>query len=451
MHKALFRREITLLGIDKAISFTLAGRLAQAIGSLGSLVLISRYLTANEQGYFYTFGSILAIQVFFELGLTSIITQYVAHEKAMLKWNGNILFGSEESLSRLSSILRLTIKWYTSIAVLLLILLTVIGFIFFENFSQPSIFVEWKLPWVLLVISTSSLLLMTAVLAFYEGLEKAKECAKIRMFQQLIQITALVVVLILGAKLYSTGIAMLFSSLFVILWVSFSKITDTLKFIWNSQNSAFTIDWKGEVLPYQWRIAVSWMSGYFIFQLFNPILFATQGAIVAGQMGMTMAVIQGVCSFANAWLKTKVPTFSVLIARQKYTELDIYFKTATKQASLVLLGLLLLLTVIFLALYQLELPIINRFLPFIPVMLLMGASILQLLIDAMATYLRCHKREPFLILSVAIGFATSLMIYTVSTTYGVTGVTIGYFMILLAATVWGHQIFNKRKLEWHEQ
>jgi len=447
----VLKKKISQLGIDKAISFTIVGRLTQAFGSLFSIVLIGTYLDSNEQGYFYTFGSILAIQVFFELGLTNIITQYVAHEKAVLQWSENTLIGCDKSLCRLSSILQLTIKWYSSIAILLFFTLIVIGFVFFQRFSQSNLIIEWKSPWILLVFGACLLLVITAILAFYEGLEKAEECAKIRMLQQLTQISVLICSLILGAKLYSTGIAMLVSSIFVILWVSFSKIRLILINLWYSKSDDYVINWKREVLPYQWRIAVSWMSGYFIFQLFNPILFATEGPIIAGQMGMTMAVIQGINTVASAWLKTKIPTFSIFIAQKKFMELNSFFFVTLKQALAALLsGSILLLFLLFLLSYQ-KINVTNRFLPFIPMYFLLGSSFLQLILDAMATYLRCHKKEPFLVLSIVIGILTSLTIYVVSKPYGVIGVTSGYFIILLFATLWGYKIFNLKRHEWHEQ
>ena len=40
----------------------------------------------------------------------------------------------------------------------------------------------------------------------------------------------------------------------------------------------------------QWKIAISWTSGYLAFQLFTPLLFRYQNATVAGQMGMTIYI-----------------------------------------------------------------------------------------------------------------------------------------------------------------
>ena len=68
------------LGIDKAIAYSSGARVVQAFTGVGSIFFISTFLSGVEQGFYYTFGSIVAIQVFFELGLTGIITQFVAHE-----------------------------------------------------------------------------------------------------------------------------------------------------------------------------------------------------------------------------------------------------------------------------------------------------------------------------------------------------------------------------------
>ena len=41
------------------------------------------------------------------------------------------------------------------------------------------------------------------------------------------------------------------------------------------------VSWKHEIWPFQWRIAVSWMSGYFIFDLINPVAFYFCGPVDA--------------------------------------------------------------------------------------------------------------------------------------------------------------------------
>ena len=126
-----------------------------------------------------------------------------------------------------------------------------------------------------------------------------------------------------------------------------------------------------EIFPYQWKIALSWISGYFIFQLFNPVLFATEGAVVAGQMGMTLSVLNAVQAFSMSWMNTKVPRLSGLIEMKQYTELDAIFNKTLKQMMTVCLVLLMGIFGVVFILKQTQLSIGgsilgNRFLDFLP-------------------------------------------------------------------------------------
>jgi hypothetical protein len=85
----------------------------------------------------------------------------------------------------------------------------------------------------------------------------------------------------------------------------------------------------------QWRIALSWVSGYFIFQLFTPVLFAYQGAVVAGQMGMSLSIATALNTLALAWINTKAPMFGLLIARGEFAALDRLFFRSLRQATIV--------------------------------------------------------------------------------------------------------------------
>lgn len=71
----LLLRQVSInLSIDKSIFFISLARIIQVLGEIVSILFVARYLIEVEQGFYYTFGSIVAIQVFFELGMNSIIT-----------------------------------------------------------------------------------------------------------------------------------------------------------------------------------------------------------------------------------------------------------------------------------------------------------------------------------------------------------------------------------------
>jgi O-antigen/teichoic acid export membrane protein len=440
-------------GIDKAIFYTLLSRGLQAITSIFTVFFITKYLSSDEQGYYYTFGSIVAIQIFFELGLTGIITQFVAHEVSHLQLIDNKLIGDKEYKSRLSSLLRFCAKWYCIFAFILLLALMIVGYFFFIHYESSNTSIAWKLPWILLAIGTALNLLIAPIVAFIEGLGKVKEIAKIRFIQQVISPVVVWGGLIIGSKLFVSGANAIIQALIIVIILYKSPFRKILTNIWKDKAEAI-IKYTKEIFPYQWRIALSWISGYFIFQLFNPVLFATEGAKVAGQMGMTMAALNAILALSLSWFNTKVPKISGLIAQKKYETLDDLFGKTMKQMLTVGFSCLLLFVIIifFVQTYDIKffgLSIADRFLSITP-LILMALSIFSLMpINGWAVYLRSHKKEPLMVNSIVVGILCCLSTVLLGRYYGLMGIVVGFCAIRFVSLTWIYSIFKKKKIEWH--
>lgn len=446
----LLKKLLSKFGVDGAIGFTLLSRIISASGGLITLVFIASFLTREEQGYYYTFGSIIAIQIFFELGLNGIITQYVAHEVAHLKWGSKFkLEGNPENLSRLSSLLHFCVKIFIAIAVILFIILSISGFVFFTKFHHGGEIVAWKLPWLLISTSTSLLFLINPIIAFIEGLGKVKDVAKMRFFQQLFNIVTVSIVLVFGGKLWALGLGSFISFIILTSGVLFTGEKKIIIYIYNNLGK-HKIHYLKEIFPYQWKIAISWISGYFIFQLFNPVLFATEGPKVAGQMGMTLAVLNGISSLSMSWITTKIPKMSNLIAIKDYFQLDSIFNKTIRQLAFVNVLLLLFFNIGVLVLRLYDFEFSERFLPLVPLFLLSLVTISNQFVFSWATYLRCHKKEPFLVYSVVIGILTTLSTFMLGRLHGLYGISIGYFIISVPIGLfWGYLIFVNKRKGWH--
>ncbi|WP_448105298.1 hypothetical protein [Pedobacter panaciterrae] len=438
------------LGIDRAIAYTIISRIVQALAGVVSIIFIAKFLTKAEQGYYFTFGSLLAIQIFFELGLSSIITQFVAHEKAFLKWESNIeLTGSDESLSRLSYLLRFCLKWFCVISIILLLVLLITGYFFFTKYKKAEN-IEWQIPWIILSVSTALALITSPILAFFEGLGIIAEVAKIRLIQQVFQLILLFSFLAIGFKLLASPIAAILGFLVIPIWIFFSYKKELLRSIWKGLGE-WKVNYMTEIFPYQWRIALSWISGYLIYQLFNPVLFATEGPVVAGQMGMTLAALNGVLSISIGWTNTKVPMFSNLIAKKDFKSLDRSFNQTVKMTSMICAGSLILLLILVLSLQYMHIEIGNRFLPTLPLILLSITTFATQIIYSLATYLRCHKEEPLLRQSIVMGGLTAGSTIILGKFYGVIGITGGYsFLVVVVSSIWTWVVFKEKRKLWHQ-
>lgn len=443
------------IGMDKSIAYSSGARIIQAFTGVASIIFITRYLSGVEQGFYYTFGSIVAIQVFFELGLTGIITQYVAHEVSHLTLNNQLQFeGEEKYRSRLGSLLKFSVKWYTIISILLLIILTIVGFVFFGRYDQSEGEVPWQIPWILISIGTAIKLFQSPITALLMGIGKVEEMYKIGFYQQIILPLSTWIGLACGFKLYVLGISSILAALIWNFYVYKTSMRKILINLWKEKIME-RVQYMQEIFPFQWKIALSWISGYFIFQLFNPVLFATEGAVIAGQMGMTLQVLSGISSLSISWINTKIPLFSKLIALKDYVQLDNIFRTTLNQMKYVCL---LLLFTFFLIVFLLKVSgfTINniylgeRFLDYIPLLFMMSTTFINQYSSSWATYLRCHKEEPFLVNSICAGILCLISTTIGGNFWGLYGIVIGYFVIQLSLLPWAYIIFKKKKIEWHK-
>jgi len=442
------------IGVDWSIAYSSGARIVQGFTGAVSIIFISTFLTGVEQGFYFTFGSITAIQVFFELGLTGIITQYVAHEDSHLRVEDNRIVGEEKYRSRLSSLLHFCVKWYSVISALLFITLLVVGFVFFSHYGKEHADVSWQIPWILICIGTVIKLFQAPLSSFIQGLGYVKEMSKVGFWQQIILPLSSWIGLACNFKLYVVGISSILAALIWNVYVHRTFLWKILKDIWLTPIHEH-VGYMKEIFPYQWRIALSWVSGYFIFQLFNPVLFATDGPTVAGQMGMTLNVLNAVQAFALSWISTKIPLMSKLIALKDYAKLDNIFNKTLNQMVRVCVCLL---CIMFIGIWILQVtnisigihgPLYKRFLGLLPILLMALPIVMNMYVNSWATYLRCHKREPFLLLSVVCGVASLVSTLTLGKLYGLYGIVIGYFSITVLSLIWGRRIYVTKKKEWH--
>ena len=447
----LVKKISTIFGIDGAIFYTSSSQIISAIGGLVTAFLIAHFMTPATQGFYYTFASVLAIQTFFELGLGGIINQYTAHEMAYLKFSSPVqLEGEERNLSRLSSLIHFCLKWYTIAAGLLFICLISVGFWYFNKFGQQYPKVNWHLPWILVSLGSSLNLLISPWMAVLNGLNKVKEIAKIALIKQLIILSVTWVSLILGAQLYIISINSLTG--FIILLILYLN-TSYPKLLINTYKHKITekISYRSEIFPLQWKIAISWISGYFIFQFFNPVVFAFNGAETAGKLGMTLTVLNAITFFVGSWISTKVPTWSGFIAKKEYKNLDISFKKTMQQSTLISILCVVGFLVFLLIINYLNSALIERFLPILLCIVLFLSIPFNNFISGWATYLRCHKKEPFLVLSIIVGILTAISTLFGAKYIGVDAVIIGYTIIIIFVSFpIGFYLFKHYKKIYHE-
>lgn len=444
------------IGIDKAIAYSSGARIVQAFTGVGSIFFISTFLSGVEQGFYFTFCSIIALQIFFELGLTGIMTQYVAHEVAHLELDSqNVYQGNDICKSRLASLIHFCLKWYSMLALVILGFLFTVGYIYFNKFGNDDLHTtKWLWPWVLVCVGTSIKFFEAPLTSVLTGLGFVKEVNKIFFYQQLIIPISTWIGFICGLKLYVLGIGYILSTL-VWFFFFFKEGLNTIVFNLLKVKITERVEYIKEIFPFQWRIALSWISGFFIFQLLNPVIFATEGAVVAGQMGLTLQALNAIQAFSFSWLNTKIPQYSKYIALKAYSQLDALFNKTLKQMVSVCTVLLLAFIGVIWGLQITKVSIsgnviADRFLSGLPLAMMIVPVFLQQFINSWATYLRCHKKEPFLVNSIVNGILSGTSTIVLGNLFGLNGVAIGYCVIAICMFPWGYWLYYSNKKKWHK-
>ncbi len=443
-----WRRTLRSAGIDRAIGYTI---LARAWGSLSGLVtvaLIARSLTREQQGYYYTFGSLVALQIVFELGFSVVILQLATHEAAHLQiGEDGTIAGGVQPVARLASVLQKTVLWYSVAAGLMGLVLLPVGWRFFAT-SPGSAATAWRGPWVAVVLASCFTFQIDPVFSFLEGCGFVSRVARTRTVQA-----------VTGSVLAWGGLALhhgLFAPALVIagqavvgFWFLLQRRPLLLGLL-RTRAGSYAVRWSEEVWPFQWRIAISYASGFLIFQLFNPVLLHYFGPVVAGRMGMSLNLANALAGVAISWIATKAAPFGAMIARRQFADLDRTFFRAATQALLLCGSGSVVVWLIDVAMNHAGVRFAQRLLPPLPLGLLLLTMVLNQAVASMALYLRAHKQEKFLLNSVLGGLLVALSTLTLGRWYGPTGMLAGFLAVTVVVGVgMGGLTFVKYRRLWH--
>ncbi len=438
-----------IIGIDRAIAFTILARGWASLAGLVTLALITRFLSPDEQGYYYTFGSLIALQIVFELGFSFVVLQMASHERAHLTIStDNVISGDPIAHDRLASVFQKTLRWYTMAAALLAAFLLTAGARFFSAHQHGNGDVSWRIAWYSAALAATLTFQLDPLLSFMEGCGFVANVARLRLAQAVTGSVLAWLTLMAHHGLFAPAMIMTGNAAVASIWLY--RRRRLLLSLLRRNPGDNRIHWGTEVWSFQWRIAVSWLCGYFIFQLYNPVLFAYKGAVAAGQMGMALSIANALSTIALSWVNTKAAPFGALIARKDFAQLDHLFFRASKQsvAVCVLGGLTVWTLVFYLNLAHSRLA--QRILDPASLGMLLGITTLNIVVAAQALYLRAHKQEKLLVPSVLGALLISISTYYLGRSYGALGMVSGSLVVaLLVGIPMATYTFIKYRRSWH--
>jgi hypothetical protein len=396
--------------LDYHVGYSLLLRTWNVASGALLVFLVPMFLTPQEQGYYFTFSSIIALQVFFELGMNFVLTQIVSSDRPFVEISGNELIGAGDRVDRISKVFKLSLRWYSVTMCAFLIVMVLFGFTFFRLEGQNDL-VRWETPWILLAILSAFNLFISPFLSIFEGLGFVGEIARMRLFQSVASSILMVIVFWGGGGLFVACIPALMSAVFGTLWLALRLKFIKSIFIIKHNATESNFNWRNDILPLQWRVSVSWISGYLIFSLYNPIFFSKFGSVVSGKIGLILAVYSALLTLSISWVNANLPKMSGLAATGQIKTLNnTFYKLMRISVSInFITGFFFILAIYFGK--GIGIPIMDRFPGVDTVFYIYLIFFLQLISGCLALYVRAFKQELFVVSSVATALISFFSLY----------------------------------------
>lgn len=347
-------------------------------------------LSPEEQGYFFTFMSFGALLQMSDFGLSYAVLH-----------NANHLL----SIGQESRLPGLFIRAFWLNCKISLVFVTVVGLSGVQLFSASQHAAEhaelvWYYPWIIFVCAVFLAQLIAPGIAFVEGGISAVSAWRFRFFQELLSGPIFIGFLLYGFGLWSLATFWIVRFILAASWLSLKKPRSLGATLFTYK------EWYYEVWPFQWKMGLSILSGYLVFQAMNPIVLAEQGPKIAGQFAFSLAIMNMVLMVTTVWPISKAAQYGHLISTMQFKKLRQSFLQVTLRSTLFAVCSAFGISIILWWLTYMKIPYIDRLADWFTTSILMATAVVHHIVFCFAVLLRAERREPLLWVNIIGGLVT---------------------------------------------
>ena len=422
---------------DNAIGLTAT---ISSISNGGFLLLTAFFVltkfSSEEQGFFFTFLSFAALIQLFDFGLSYAGLQTASHFKA------------RNDINTLNLLSRQLYRYSILSALVAFPIISLIGNLVLLQGSMLSVnAVQWHYQWFLFALCVSVNLPLNTRLALIEGCGSVLKVWQLRALQEWIAGIVLLVCLAMGLKLWSLSLAWLARALVSLFFVyENNNIFLDANYISSDQGTKF--NWKHDVWPFQWRIALSILSGFLIFRSFSPIIMLVRGPILAGQFGLAIAIMNLLIAFSTAWPSSQAVKYGFFISQGKVTELLSEIKRMVINSSALAFILFVFSSAAIVCLIHQYGQFSTRLPPATVTVIVLLNALIHHIVICFAIPLRAERREPLLAVSVIGSVITAVLVWGATVYSNSMGIAVIHLVCTLSGLIVTTIIFKNRLIYW---
>ncbi|HEX6983734.1 MAG TPA: hypothetical protein VF170_00085 [Planctomycetaceae bacterium] len=416
---------------DRAVFFALAARLWQTLAGPVTVLLIATRFDPKTQGYYYAFGSLLAVQSLFELNLCVVLLNAAGHEWPLLRLDprGRVT-GDAHAADRLAGLDRFGVRWYGVAALLCFVGVGAAGHWMFRDLPPAG-----HAAWAVSVAAASAMLVLLPRTAILQGCHQVEAVNRNAALQAVTGTLAVWAVVLAGLGLWAVAASWLTR----LAWDARLVFRRFREFFGSLRSRAAPhVRWREEIWPLQWRLALQAVAAAAATSSFVLALFQLRSEAAGGRMGMTLSVLNMLLWGGLAWLQTRIPVLAGHSRRNDRAEYDRLFLRVTLSTLTVVAAGAAAFWAAVAAMHGLRLAIAERFLDPLAFAVLSAAIVTQHLLNCLTIYARTRQREPFLVPGVLLNFAIATGVWLAAPAFGELGVATVYASLLtiVGVPVW---------------
>ena len=289
-----------------AYGYALATRVIGAAGGLLTAELIARHLDKVDQGYYYSFLSLLGTQLVMEMGLATLLVVRSSHHARNLEWDGRGL--ASPPPSDLVAMFRGAVRWYLVLALVSWLMCSAAGpWLLGEKFGK------WGVAWLVASLAAGIQVATQPFVATLEGCGKVTESTRIRLLQTIGMHVGACSGLVLGGGLLAvgSGYGMMLLMGVAGLWRWRRLFYDLLR----SGTGGHVFSWWRDLWPAQWRLGFVGVTVFCIGSLPTLLILKHCGETMAGEWGMARRMFETILFAGAAMFTTRTAVFGSAFAQ----------------------------------------------------------------------------------------------------------------------------------------